>query len=73
MKSPVRLLGLGLTGLSESLEYSQQNLFENTEKSPITQLLFNVKSKFGPDSIGSASLIKDGKLVTKKRGDSQWG
>ncbi len=73
LNTPIRLFGLGLTNLNEPEILSQQNLFEQTALSKITEVLYNVKDRFGLDSIGPASLIKEGKLVTKKRGEAQWG
>ncbi len=54
-KEPVRLIGIKLEKLGQKKFY-QANLFEETKKEPIDEVLDDLKSKFGNNVIYKASL-----------------
>ncbi len=69
----IRLVGVSLSNLVVADQSNQLGLFDETEVSKLTEVIYNVKNRFGPNSIAPASLIKDGELIVKTRGDAQWG
>ena len=38
-----------------------------------TQAVDELRHRFGPDAVGPASLVAEGGLRMKRRGDQQWG
>jgi DNA polymerase IV len=69
----IRLLGVGVSGLDAGS--ARQLSFDSLLAArPVTDpVIDEIRERFGPDAIGPASLVGEGGLRRKRRGDQQWG
>jgi len=69
----VRLLGVSASNLAP--RHAQQLSLDDA--APVwdeaTRAVDEVRQRFGPDAVGPASLVGEGGLRMKRRGDQQWG
>jgi hypothetical protein len=70
----VRLLGVGISGLAPG-EVRQMSLEDLDAHSwdDASVAVDRIRRRFGPESIGPATLAGPGGFRVKRRGDQQWG
>ncbi len=70
----VRLLGIGLTGLSREAPV-QLSLDDGDQQawSDVADAMEDIRSRFGRDAVVPATLADRNGVRTKKQGDQQWG
>lgn len=68
--TPIRLIGLGLAGISDKPEHIQQELFEdtNSKKNKVEQAVFRINRKLEGKGVRKASLLDSRKRGKEARG-----
>lgn len=73
----VRLLGVGVTGITKGAEGEQLSFDDVAASAPdwsdAEQAIDAIRDRFGEGVIGPASALRGGELRVKRSGDQQWG
>ena len=71
----VRLLGVGVSNLVEdgARQLSLDDVGDEAAWSDASRAIDAIRTRFGSDAVGPATLAREGELRVKREGDTQWG